>query len=320
MKLIFYFGLITLVLFQWCCSDHSASTEKGDLDKRDTPSLQVDTQEILVVGNKHFTNSNLKEFIKNQYPDIASSYNNHNLLSRLFDIFIEQEVILYEIEKDKINLDKIETKDFMETLQIETKLKSRHFNEKLKTQKYLYFKIYQEIKVTDKEIRDYYNDNKEQFRKNDEVLLYQIFVKNKEKSTQISGVLKNFPNKFEETASKESESPDAKHKGLMGYFERGTLPKDMEDMVFSLKINEISPVVETPYGYHIFKVTKKRKKRMMFLSAVKEDIKSNILSEKFKSAYEAYLAKLKNNINIKINHKNLFFPYFATKGDQNEKI
>ena len=289
----------------------SAETEKA-------VKSELDAKEILTLDNKHYTNLDLKKFFKNQYPDISST-NNSTILSRLFDIFVEQELILNEIEKENIDLGKIEVKDFMESLQIENKLKSKHFNENLRIQKYLYFKIYQDIEVSEKEIIDYYNQNKDEFKKNDEVLLHQIFVKDKDKSAQISAMLKNFPEKYEEIARTESESPDAGKDGQMGYFERGTLPKEMEDMVFSLKINEISPVVETQYGFHIFKITKKRKKRMMFLSAVKEDIRENILSEKLKLAYENYMTQLKKQVSLAIKHKNLFFPYLGPQGEFDEK-
>ena len=71
----------------------------------------------------------------------------------------------------------------------------------------------------------------------------------------------------------------------MGFFEKGMLPQEMEEVVFSLKVNEISPIVESPYGFHLFKVTRKRKSRMQLLAAVKDEIKSKLLSAKLTAAY-----------------------------------
>lgn len=311
------FVMLMLAFSLWNCSDHPDSSEKAVDEAEKARQAELDSREILVIDQKPYSNLDLKVFFNTQYPDISSTRDSA-ILSRLFDIFIEQQLILNEIKKDNIDMEKVEITDFVETLQIGEELKSKHFSHKLKIQKYLYFKIYQDITVTDREISNYYNQNKDEFRKNDEVLLHQIFVKDKEKSAQIRGMLKNFPDKFEETARNESEAPEASKDGLMGYYERGTLPKEMEDMVFSLKPNEISPVVETQYGFHIFKVTKKRKERMMYLSAVKEDIKNNILSEKLRVAYEDYMNRLKTRVNLTIRHQNLFFPYFDSKGDSNE--
>jgi parvulin-like peptidyl-prolyl isomerase len=106
----------------------------------------------------------------------------------------------------------------------------------------------------------------------------------------------------------------------MGHFEMGTLPKEMEDVVFSLRINEISPPFESPYGYHIFKVTSRKKKRMLFYSAVKEDIKKNLLAEKLRTAYQDFLEQLKSEYKIRIFYHNLFFSYRSHQGDQTNEI
>ena len=100
----------------------------------------------------------------------------------------------------------------------------------------------------------------------------------------------------------------------------GILPKEMENVVFSLKINEISPVVESPYGFHIFKITKRRNKRTLYLSAVREDIRKKILSEKMRTAFEVFLNNLKQNAQITIFHQNLFFNYLPAKGEKNDEI
>jgi parvulin-like peptidyl-prolyl isomerase len=186
-------------------------------------------------------------------------------------------------------------------------------------QKYLYFTLYNHISVSDNEIRLYYNKNKSEFVKNDEVLLHQIFVKDKDKSTQIRGTLKNFPGRFAETARNQSEAPEAEKNGIMGYYERGTLPQEMENVVFSLKINEISPVVESPYGFHIFKVTKRKTKRTMYLSAVRDEIKKKILADKMRTAFNGFLDNLRANTRIKIEYQNLFFEYVPVQGEKNEE-
>jgi parvulin-like peptidyl-prolyl isomerase len=89
----------------------------------------------------------------------------------------------------------------------------------------------------------------------------------------------------------------------------------MENVVFSLKINEISPVVESPYGFHIFKITKRKSKRTLYLSAVREEIRKKILSEKMRTAFEVFLNNLKQNTQITIIHQNLFFNYLPAKGE-----
>jgi parvulin-like peptidyl-prolyl isomerase len=147
--------------------------------------------------------------------------------------------------------------------------------------------------------------------------LYQILVKDRETALKIRGELKNFPQKFEEMAKKHSISMEASKGGLMGYFEKGTLPKDMEDVVFSLPLNTISPVVESSYGFHIFKITQKKRERLLYLNKVKSEIKNNLLSNKLREAYREFLNQARERLKIKINYKELYFQY--QPGNNNTK-
>ena len=111
---------------------------------------------------------------------------------------------------------------------------------------------------------------------------------------------------------------EASKGGLMGYFEKGQLPKDMENVVFSLRTNTISQVVKSHYGYHIFKVGKKKKRRLLYYKIVKPEIKKKLMSQKLRLAYQSFLKKTTQNLNIKINQNNLTFTYqkSSIKGDE----
>ena len=86
----------------------------------------------------------------------------------------------------------------------------------------------------------------------------------------------------------------------MGYISRnGTLPV-LSEAAFKLKVGEVSDVVETPYGYHILKVTDKRPAGEVTLAEVKPQISILLHQQKEREAFNAYLARLKAGAKIEI--------------------
>jgi peptidyl-prolyl cis-trans isomerase D len=76
----------------------------------------------------------------------------------------------------------------------------------------------------------------------------------------VAAELRKDPSRFEELAKANSEDPgSAGAGGDLGWFGRGAMVKPFEDVVFKLKENETSGVVETEFGFHIIRVTGVRK-------------------------------------------------------------
>ncbi len=59
------------------------------------------------------------------------------------------------------------------------------------------------------------------------------------------------PHRFEEQAQKHSECPTAMHGGLIGKLPRGQLYPELDAVLFNLKPNQISQIVESEMGYHL---------------------------------------------------------------------
>jgi parvulin-like peptidyl-prolyl isomerase len=80
----------------------------------------------------------------------------------------------------------------------------------------------------------------------------------------------------------------------------GQLEKQFESVIFNLKKDEISDVIETDYGYHIFKVMDIKPESIVAYDNVKEQIKQLLLQDKAKKEADEYARKLREKSAVKI--------------------
>jgi peptidyl-prolyl cis-trans isomerase C len=98
---------------------------------------------------------------------------------------------------------------------------------------------------------------------------------------------------FESVAAEVSECPSASQGGYLGSFARGQMVPAFEAAAFGQEPGGISPVVETPFGYHIIKVEKRTEARTRQLEEVQDVIAEQLHERKREEAVRAYLEKLR---------------------------
>jgi len=125
----------------------------------------------------------------------------------------------------------------------------------------------------------------------------QIKVKAKEKA---EGVLKqvNEGGDFAALAKENSDCPSAAQGGDLGKFGRGQMVKPFEDAAFSLKVGEVSDLVETQFGYHIIKVTEHQDPNTITFEAAKDRIMANLKAAKTQQAFRKYIGELQEKAKI----------------------
>ena len=89
-------------------------------------------------------------------------------------------------------------------------------------------------------------------------------------------------------AAKHSQDEGSAVKGGdLGSFGRGAMVKPFEDAAFSMKVNEVSDLVESEFGYHIIKVTAITGQNNDF-ETLKPQIKGDLM---FKKAQDEFTKK-----------------------------
>jgi len=148
------------------------------------------------------------------------------------------------------------------------------------------------IRVSDDEAEDYYNDHRDRYREGARVRAAQIVVRDRETAQEIWNRLKDGED-FAALASKYSIGPEAIRGGDLGYLTRGEMPDPLDETIFRLPVNKISPVVQSPYGFHIVKVSEIMPARVKSFAEVKDEIIAEIRAQKEEAAYINWLNALK---------------------------
>jgi len=94
----------------------------------------------------------------------------------------------------------------------------------------------------------------EEFKKQKyEVSALHILVKTKDEAFEVQDRLLQGED-FEKLAKQYSFCPSGQKGGALGYFKRGQMVPEFEEVAFSLEKNEVSQPVKTDFGWHLIKV------------------------------------------------------------------
>jgi len=158
------------------------------------------------------------------------------------------------------------------------------------------------IKLSDDETRAraYYKNHKESFEIGRMVHALHIMVASEDEWNVVRSALKLQKKSFSELARMYSLAPEASIGGDLGYFEISQMPEEFGSIV-QLRKNQVSEVIKTPYGYHVFKVLDLKAPRQLSFSDSKKNIFERFARDEQSDNFKKWLLELKNNSNIKIN-------------------
>jgi len=172
---------------------------------------------------------------------------------------------------------------------------------------YVQKNVLSKVKVTDKDVDEYYKNHPKEFEKPETVKARHILIgfkgdmtedQKKELRKKAEDVLKKAKggDDFAQLASEYSDDPGSKTKGgELGYFPKGNMVPEFENAAFNLKPGEISDVIETPYGYHIIKVEDKKAAEMPAYDSIKEQVRVKATQDAEQKKINEFIEKAKKD-------------------------
>ena len=152
------------------------------------------------------------------------------------------------------------------------------------------------------EMREYFEKNREQFAAPPLVRFSQIVTRKRQEAQELLERIRGGED-MEELAREYSVAPEAEAGGEAGWVAQGRLDESMDKVLFSMSPGETSPVVETPYGYHIFRVLEARSGGTKELKEVVDEIESKLMAERKRKFFEKWIEDLRTKFEVEINRK-----------------
>lgn len=298
---------------------------------------QLLDQVVAIVNDDPITQSELDGVMRPIFEDYKAQYSGEELMMQLTDVkrkvlnqLIEDKIV-YQVAKDqKIQPDESEVesqladfhKRFKSDLELEDALSREGMSmtvlrERLERQSVIRklqdMEVRAKVVVSPLEVEDFYNNNTESFASEGMVRVRSLTIKKNSEAREKGLTDEASKNKiqklksriqagedFATLAQQNSEDTTAKNGGLTDWIKPGEMIPEINQVIFSLKPGQVSDIIETPMGYHIFRIEEKKEKFRKSLEEARPQIYDKIFREKSQKRFQEWMESLKRNAYISI--------------------
>ena len=173
----------------------------------------------------------------------------------------------------------------------------------LLTQRVISNEVGSHITIGDEEVAKYYEAHKTEFVRPEQVALREIEVSTQGKKPEEIPDLKKKAETalkrvkdgedFGEIAKRFSDGSTKSQSGFLGVYKRGELSKELEDVVFKMKRNDLTDIMETKQGFLVLQVLEHYDEGEQSLAKVKNEIMDKLYGERMEPAMREYLKTLR---------------------------
>jgi parvulin-like peptidyl-prolyl isomerase len=263
----------------------------------DEYQMRLDQKKTMLSKELLSDQANYAQRLEEEVLEIIIAEKIMNLRAQKLGVTVSAE----ELEKKITEINKEYGTEFS-SLFIREKMSFERWKDEIKKEmlfeKLIAVDVNSHVKVSEDEAEDYFNEHKNLYKSEAKVRVAQIVVRDAAAAQQVLERL-NTGADFFKLAREKSIGPEAIRGGDLGFITRQIMPEPLDDTIFNLRLNEISPIVQSPYGFHIFKVLEIKPAKIRNFAESKEEIMADIRAKKEEVAFAGWLESLKNKAVIK---------------------
>ncbi len=245
----------------------------------------MENKVLAIVNGREIKESDLKALVQNLGQN-AAYFQGEDGRAKLIDELIMHELMYSDAVENNLESEE----EFIEV-----------FNNMKKSmlQQYNLRKMFNEITISDEEVKAFYDENKGLYNRPEMVKASHILVDSEEKANDILEDITDGLS-FEDAAKEFSSCPSKQEGGALGQFGKGQMVKEFEDAAFTMRVGEISAPIKTQFGYHIIKLTEHLPARSAEFEEVYQEVKDNCFAVKQENVYKNRKEELSKKYDVVI--------------------
>ena len=154
------------------------------------------------------------------------------------------------------------------------------------------------IDITDEELTQYFEENKDVYGQQEQVAASHIFLEDEATAKEVEAKIKAGEDFAELAKTYSIDTDTSEDGGDLGYISRGQMDEQFEEAAFALEKGAVSGVVQSAEGYHIIKVTAKVPAEEAVFEDVKDEVYETVLEERINEEYMTWLTEKQEQYKI----------------------
>ena len=231
------------------------------------------------VGGKPITEEDVNRFIMAMGRN-GQAYNNPQGRAAVLEQLIAQRLFLLDAQRNLFEREQA-FKDQLAAVKEQLLME------------YAISKCVESVRVTEEDVRGYYDSHKDEMMDEETVNASHILVDSEEKATELLNAINAGEISFEDAARDNSSCPSSAQGGNLGDFGRGQMVPEFDTACFEMEEGEVRGPVKTQFGYHLIRLNKKNPAEALSYNDVRAQLYEQLTREKQQAAYQSKINQLK---------------------------
>lgn len=273
---------------------------------------------IVKLNGRNIHRDEFEQFLASKMGDVSTADVSDPTRSQMLDEYIKRQLVLDEAARLGLSVSSTEIEESsQDNPQVKSSVATAATREEivrdLQVEKYYRQITLRDVRVSPEEVQQYIEKNQSRLTDRPGFLVREIRVQSREEADRLHREVTVGKRDFASVARLHSDAPNAENNGLTRYDE-GQLPALLEKAVQQLRPGDVSSVIESNYGFHVFKLEQRiqphaPEERRSQLDDRRTQLTEELIARRNQQAVDKELERLTSAASIQIIDSALGFPY-----------